>query len=81
MVTTKKKPLSDVGVFDYMTNVRILFNAAINEYNDDEKDEVLIAHYPFRKYKLQKPPEPDKRNLKPDQIKAISQINENELEF
>ena len=54
IVTTKKKPLSDVGVFDYMTNVRILFNAAINEYNDDEKDEVLIAHYPFRKYKLQK---------------------------
>lgn len=42
MVTTKKKPLSDVGVFDYMTNVRILFNAAINEYNDDEKDEILL---------------------------------------
>lgn len=80
-VTTKKKPLSDVGVFDYMTNVRILFNAAINEFNDDEKDEVLIAHYPFRKYKLQKPPEPEKRNLKIEQIKAIAKISETELEL
>jgi integrase len=79
MVTTKSKGLSDVSVFDYMTDMRVLFNAALNEYNDEDKDEIRIIHYPFRKYKLKKRPDNEKRNLTAEQIAKIARLDESEL--
>jgi hypothetical protein len=35
-VTTKSKPVSDRTVAGYMTDIRTLFNEALNRYNDDE---------------------------------------------
>ena len=70
-VTIKRKGLSDVGVIDFMTNIRLLFNAAMREYNDEDKDEIRIIHYPFRKYKLKKRPVNEKRNLSAEQIRSI----------
>lgn len=76
IVTIKRKGLSDVSVSDYMTDIRTLFNAAIEEHNDEDRDEIRIKHYPFRKFKLKKGPEPDKRALKTEQIVSIRDISD-----
>ena len=51
--------------------VRVLFNAAMEEYNDEDKDEMRIIHYPFRKYKLKPRKENEKRNISKEQILKI----------
>jgi len=70
-VTTQKPPLSMVGIRDYMADIRTLFNAAKEEFNDDENDEILIKHYPFTKYKLPKPKQAAKKSLKVEMIRTI----------
>lgn len=79
IVTTKKKGLSDVSVIDYMTDMRTLFNAAMLEYNDEDKDEIRIIHYPFRKYKLKKAPATEKRNISAMQMQCIRNASEDSL--
>ncbi len=79
IVETKREGLSDVSIHDYMTAIRILFNAAMDEYNDEDRDEIRIKHYPFRKYKLQKVPESQKRNLTVEQIRVIANIPDDKL--
>lgn len=79
VVTTTKQGLSDISVIDYMTDIRTIFNAAIDEYNDFEKDNIRVKHYPFRKYKLKKAPEPEKRVLTADQIRLIKSIPDDKL--
>lgn len=69
--TSVRPPLSIVAIRDYMADIRTLFNAAREEYNDDEKDEMLITHYPFTKYKLPKAKEAVKRSLKVEMIRSI----------
>lgn len=81
MVTTKKKGLSDVSVIDYMTDIRTLFNAAMTEFNDEDKDEIRIIHYPFRKYKLQRRPENEKRNVTGLQLLTIRDVAYEDLGF
>lgn len=78
-VVTKKAGLSDVSILDNMANIRIVFNAAMDEYNDEDKGEIRIMHYPFRKYKLKRRPESDKRNLTPEQIAAIRDVSNEKL--
>lgn len=75
IVTTEKAGLSDISIMDYMTDVRTLFNAAIDEYNDEDRGDIRVKHYPFRKYKLKKGPEPEKRVLTTDQVRAIRDCN------
>lgn len=79
VVTTRKPPVSDVTLFDYMTDIRVLFNAAMDEYNDEDRNDMKILHYPFRKYKLKRRPENTKRNLTPEQIAAIAALTDEEL--
>lgn len=57
--TFKNKFLTDRGVHNHMSNLRILFNAARFHYNDEDVNEILIKNYPFKKYKI-KP----KRNVR-----------------
>lgn len=64
-------PVSDMTIRNYMSNIRTLFNAAIMQFNDDDKDEIVIKHYPFKKYKIKPLQETKKRNLSIAQIKAI----------
>ncbi|MDR0729692.1 MAG: phage integrase SAM-like domain-containing protein [Prevotellaceae bacterium] len=59
------------GVSLYIGHIRELFNLARNEYNDEDRGDIQIAHYPFRKYKIPKAPEPEKRALTVAQIRAI----------
>lgn len=75
LVKIKRKGLSDISVIDYMTDIRTLFNAAMNEYNDEDKDEIRIMHYPFRKYKLSNKPENKKKNVSVDQIRMIRDVD------
>jgi integrase len=79
VVVTKHKGLSDISVIDYMRNIRLLFNAAMDEYNDEDKDEMKIIHYPFRKYKLKKLPDNNKRNLTIEQIRQIRDVADEKL--
>ncbi len=81
IVRTKQKGLSDVSIFDYMTNIRLLFNAAMAEFNDEDKDEIRIFHYPFRKYKLKRKPENEKRNITVEQLRTIRDVPEEKLQL
>jgi integrase len=74
-VTVKKQPVSILCIADYMSDIRTVFNAALLEYNDDEMDNMVIKHYPFRKYKLPKVPETPKRNITAQQIREIADFN------
>lgn len=73
-VVTQQKGLADISVADYITSLRTLFNAAIEKYNDPDKDEIRILHYPFKKYKINKNIEPEKRNLSAVQIRQIRDV-------
>jgi integrase len=51
------------GIFNYMRDLRTLFNAARNKYNDAEVGIIRIKHYPFQLYKVANTHLPVKRNL------------------
>lgn len=70
-VTTRQKPVSDSAVAGYMTDIRTLFNEALNVYNDDEKGITKIHHYPFKKYRLPQLAPTKKRNLQGSDILKI----------
>jgi hypothetical protein len=73
-VVTHKKGLSDVSILDYITDIRTLFNTALAEFNDYDKNEIRILHYPFKGYKLKKRPETRKRNLSVEDIRTIKDL-------
>ena len=75
-VTTKRKPLSDTGVHDYMADIRAVFNEAIDFYNDDELDEPVVKHDPFRKFEIVNPNPPKKRNIVLENIQKIMNLED-----
>ena len=79
IVTIERKGLSDVSVIDYIGDIRTLFNAAIEEYNDEDRGDIRIKHYPFRKYEFKKGMEPVKKVLNVEQIRSIRDISESVL--
>lgn len=66
------KPVGN-GVNNYMRDVRALFNDAIDLHNDEDENEIVITHNPFKKYKIPKPVPGKKRNLQVDVIKKIKE--------
>ena len=78
-VKTESQGLNDMSVKDYMTNIRTLFNEAIAYYNDADKDEILITHYPFKKYKVGPTPETEKKALEIKEIKAIRDMPDSKI--
>jgi len=64
------KPIGN-GINNYMRDIRALFNDAIEEFNDEDSNELVITHYPFKKYKIPKPILGAKRNVKVDVIQRI----------
>lgn len=69
--TITSPPLTDSGVSIHLSNLRILFNAARNHYNDEDRGIIRVAHYPFRKYKVIRRPESRKRSLTIGQVKEV----------
>lgn len=81
IVTIERPGVSKVGIRDYMVAIRTIFNAARYEYNDEDRGEIRIAHYPFRKYEIKKAPDPQKRALTIEQIRKISAVTNKDLQF
>ncbi|MDR1455405.1 MAG: site-specific integrase [Tannerella sp.] len=79
-VTIKNKPVSDRTVNGYMTDIRTVFNRARDEYNDEDAGRIRITHYPFKKYKMPRFPQPGKRNLPPEIIRSIFLLTDSELD-
>jgi integrase len=70
-VTTIEKGISAGSLYNYMRDLRTLFNAARTKYNDEEIGIIRIPHYPFKKYKVGTPPATAKRNLKPVDLSKL----------
>lgn len=51
-----RNTISDSAVHNYMRDLRTLFNAARNRYNEEDIGIFRIKHYPFKKYKVGTPP-------------------------
>lgn len=69
--TIEKEGLSDTGIRDYMTAIRVLFNAARFEYNDEDLNVIRIKHYPFTKYKIIHLRETEKKTLSIEEVRSI----------
>ena len=67
--------LSDGGLHNHMRDLRVLFNAARNHFNDEDLGIIRIPHYPFKKYKIIERPETTKRNIQVLQILKIRDSN------
>jgi hypothetical protein len=70
-VTRTMPGLSDNGLHNHMRDLRILFNAISNFYNDEDLGLTIVKHYPFKKYKLVRPTENQKPKLTIKQLIAI----------
>lgn len=73
---TTEKPLAGYGLINYLISIRTLFNAARNEFNNEDKGDIVISHYPFKKYRIKKLPAVKKRNLEIDYIRAVRDFND-----
>ena len=51
------------GLEANLAAIRAIFNFAREEYNDDELDEIRIPNYPFTRYKIPRPEEPEQRAI------------------
>ncbi len=47
---------------NHIRDLGIMFNAACNQYNNEDLGIYKIKHYPFKKYKVGSPPITKKRN-------------------
>jgi integrase len=70
-VTRTMPGLSHNGLHNHMRDLRILFNAIRNHYNDEDLGCIIVKHYPFKKYKLVRPTENKKPKLTVKQVIAI----------
>jgi integrase len=68
------KGLSDSGLHNHMRDLRTLFNAARDKYNDEDRGLIRIKHYPFKKHKVLDAPMTPKRALTIEQINDIREF-------
>ncbi|MDD4820658.1 MAG: phage integrase SAM-like domain-containing protein [Flavobacteriales bacterium] len=61
----------------HLRNIRTVFNAMCDEYNNDETGDILIKHYPFRKFTFKRAATPAKRNLEVDVIRSLFGFSDN----
>ncbi|MDR6940840.1 phage integrase SAM-like domain-containing protein [Mucilaginibacter pocheonensis] len=65
------KGLSDSGLHNHMRDLRTLFNAARDRFNDEDLGLISIKRYPFKKHKVIEAPMTAKRALTVKQIVKI----------
>lgn len=68
------KGLSDSGLHNHLRDLRNLFNAARDRFNDEDRGIVKIKHYPFKKHKVIEAPMTAKRALSVEQIVKILRL-------
>lgn len=71
MLITSARDFPDSGLHNHMRDLRNLFNAARNKFNDEDRGLIRIKHYPFKKYKVIGAPMTVKRALSVEQIIKI----------
>ncbi|SEO99391.1 phage integrase SAM-like domain-containing protein [Mucilaginibacter sp. OK283] len=69
------KGLSDSGLHNHIRDLRTLFNAARDRFNDEDRGLIRIKHYPFKKHKVIEAPMTAKRALTVKQIVKILEFN------
>ncbi len=52
LIKTKRNPLSNTGIHDYMIDIQTLYNAAQEKYNDIDSGIAIIPNNPFKSYKI-----------------------------
>lgn len=67
-VKREMQGLTETGLHNHMRDLKILFNNIRDHYNDEDKGEVLVKHYPFNKYKVKDAPASEKRKLNVQQL-------------
>lgn len=67
----KATALTETAIANYLGKIKQIFKSATNDYNDEDLGKIVIAHYPFRKFKTPKISQPQKRNIKIETIKQI----------
>lgn len=75
-----RKGNSQTSVNIHLRNIRTLFNTCRDEYNDEDRGDIVIRHYPFRKFHFRKTVLPRKRSLEVEQVRAILNFNDSEHE-
>ena len=73
-VVTTKKGLADSGLHNHMRDLRTLFNAARDRYNNEDLGIHRIKHYPFKNYKIGSAPLTPKRNNTLQQVVLIKNL-------
>ncbi|PPL02462.1 site-specific integrase [Parapedobacter indicus] len=71
-VTKTVKGVSDAAIHNYMRDLRTLFNAARDHYNNEDMGLFRIKHYPFKKYKVGSAPSTRNRNNTLEEVLVIS---------
>lgn len=74
IVEVIRKGMTDAGIYAHMKDLRTIFNAARNKYNDEDLGIIRIRNYPFKKYKLREPGEREKRAIDISYVKHIRDI-------
>jgi len=69
------KGLSDSGLHNHIRDLRTLFNASRDRFNDEDRGLIRIKHYPFKKHKVIEAPMTAKRALTIKQIIKIRDFN------
>lgn len=77
-VTVKRPAASGNTVAAYLTDIRTIFNKAVEEFNDDEKDIIRIPHYPFKKVKIVRNL-PEKRNVTAEKVAMIRDLPDDKI--
>ena len=67
--------LSDSGIHNHMRDLRTLFNAACDKFNNEDLGIHRIKHYPFKKYKVGSAPLTRKRNNTLNDVRMIRNCN------
>lgn len=70
-ITSTVGPMTGGGVVKYMSYIRLLFNEARKQYNNEDAGLIRIPHYPFKKYVIGKMPAAKKKNLSVKKILSI----------
>lgn len=65
------KPITDSGVKNYTSAIKILFNRALDHYNDYENDDIVIKHDPFKAYKIVSQNQPEKKKYTKELFQKI----------
>ena len=73
-VSYVSKGLSDSGLHNHMRDLRTLFNAARDRFNDEDLGLIRIKHYPFKRHKVIDAPMTAKRALSIKQIILIREF-------